>query len=107
MPVVDDENQLVGVVSEADVLHGEVLDDTPAHGQTPGALAGADAAHRRECHDVPRAVGDRKDRGGVDAGRWHAVRMFESDGRGSAFDPDPPIDDYQPESATDPDPPPF
>ena len=37
MPVVDDEDQLVGVVSEADMLRGEVLDDTPAHGQTPGA----------------------------------------------------------------------
>jgi CBS domain-containing protein len=31
MPVVDDENRLVGVVSEADLLREEVFDDVPTH----------------------------------------------------------------------------
>ena len=31
MPVVDDDNRLVGVVSEADLLRGDVFDDEPAH----------------------------------------------------------------------------
>ena len=36
MPVVDDDNRLVGVVSEADLLRGDVFDDEPAHRHTPG-----------------------------------------------------------------------
>jgi CBS domain-containing protein len=36
MPVVDDDNRLVGVVSEADLLRGEVFDDEPAHRHTLG-----------------------------------------------------------------------
>ena len=35
MPVVDDENRLVGVVSEADLLRDEVFDDGPVHQQPP------------------------------------------------------------------------
>jgi CBS domain-containing protein len=37
MPVVDDQDRLVGVVSEADLLRGEVFDDAPAHRQTPSS----------------------------------------------------------------------
>jgi CBS domain-containing protein len=38
MPVVDEAGHLVGVVSEADLLRGEVFDDAPAHPQIPGSL---------------------------------------------------------------------
>ena len=36
MPVVDDD-RIVGVLSEADLLRGEVFDDGPAHRQRPGS----------------------------------------------------------------------
>jgi CBS-domain-containing membrane protein len=48
MPVVDDEDQLVGLVSEADLLRGEVFDDEPAHRRTPDSWP----------EPTPRTVGD-------------------------------------------------
>lgn len=48
MPVVDDADRLVGVVSEPDLLRGEVLDDAPARRQVPGGWP----------ERAPRTVGD-------------------------------------------------
>lgn len=49
MPVVNDEDRLVGVVSEADLLRGEVFDDVaPAHIQTADSWQ----------EPTPRTVGD-------------------------------------------------
>jgi CBS domain-containing protein len=48
MPVVDDDDRLVGIVSEADLLRGEVLDGGSAHRHAPGSWP----------EQVPRVVGD-------------------------------------------------
>jgi CBS domain-containing protein len=48
MPVVDDDGRLVGIVSEADLLRGEVLDGGSAHRHAPGSWP----------EQVPGVVGD-------------------------------------------------